>query len=417
MNINKIETHEPEEAISVSRQMMTPASVEPVGSGKKRTMEDLENDAADEVAGKRKKQGRSFDPPGDLTTLEGHYEVFHRESTCAAYLGFTDIGDLRRFIVTHYFLDHFLRFKTDDKWSSHLNAHGAFKEIEDWFLNQQVETNKYPVSPQDRPRAAFKLHPGEKPKSTNSKALHEYTTAKKTALAYILILMVEDLDGKVDSSVDRKSQKAAQKRLKKTLPYVQSLVDITGATIKFPRLKTAFVELEIEPFNRAMVLLRYAQEMLSSTNWKRISRMPPNFTRAYQKTDVPGWMQQHPVVDGLARQVDNNSSQGEDVPALRQSLPSERSRKLETIDLTSTSEDEAANVGPKQEISDEEEPLEPNLASTNHEAVADNDKAVTSKLASEDEGSIQSKLKVAKLQLKIELLEQRLAASQKGKRT
>ncbi|KAF2162106.1 hypothetical protein M409DRAFT_27487 [Zasmidium cellare ATCC 36951] len=407
---------------------MATSSTKSTSNGRKRKPSDQDEVAGDgngeQIATKRVRKLVPFNPDGVFASLVGVYDVFKREPISAAYLGFSDIGDLRRFVASHVFLEHFLRYKTEDNWSNSLFADSAFDEIKESFLNPAADASKYPVKMQDRPGAAFKLHPkGQIPGWTGTqsgkKGSHKRALPRTTSLAYILILMVEDLDAKADFLVNPETQESMVAKLNKALPHVVSTPHITEMPIKYPKLKTAFVESELEPYSRAMVLLRYAQYAYNKTNWKRMSKMELRFCQSVTVADIPHWMQPHPVTTARADHVDNGMRQGEARP-VTQSLPSGQPiRHRQVIDLTTTPEPHEMGIPLKRESPDLEERPEPNLRVVDDRTTCDLNSAERGVSGNgkgkgvEDDAVLQSQLEEAKLRLEIVLLERKMAARKK----
>lgn len=249
-----------------------------------------------------------------------------------------------------------MRYKTADGWSRHAHSGAALQEIRDAFLNSSAK--KYPVDWNERPKAESKLHP-DGHKSTNAifkNGDDASASAKSNALAYILILMVEDLDAKDDFVVEAQSQpqRHAIAKLKTVLPHVESIVDINSLTIKYPKLRTGFREASDEPYNRALVLLRYAQEMFSKVQWTRLKNMSPTLSKTYVTSNVPRWMQSQSSKNG-----DNAPKQSERSMPTRRTNPQGQKRSADIVDLTDSPEPDKVDLAFKEEPTDGEQRLEP----------------------------------------------------------
>lgn len=235
--------------------------------------------------------------PSDPITLNHFTLVYQVETVCAAYLGFKDIGDIRRFVLSHFFLEHFLSFQAGIGSSTSTDAKKSLEEIRDNYLNPASGRSKYPVDSQDRAKTASKLSPGApslagSDQSTARRLTRVSYSAEKMTVACILILMVEDVDSKAETMVDPELQADNMRKLNRLLPTANSRPNIVGQPIRFPKFTTNYAtESRIEAYNRAFNLLKYANRFLDGNRWYRNFRtMGPGHSRRINENDTPPWM-------------------------------------------------------------------------------------------------------------------------------
>lgn len=144
--------------------------------------------------------------------------MYHSESVTAAYLGFKCVCDLQRFLFCHYFLDHFFRYQKDG-WALDVKKDIVLVELKDGY----VRGEKYVVEEVDEAR----IFPPREPEYdhdddpvTAQQQKDQYDRRRIRALVYLLIFMVEDLDGKADQYNDFWPQEWAVKKLEAFVPFL-----------------------------------------------------------------------------------------------------------------------------------------------------------------------------------------------------
>lgn len=252
-------------------------------------------------------------------------DVFEQEARVAAYLGYKDVKDLRRFVVSYYFLFFFRYF--NQPFAAGLRKGSPLVWIRDRFLEPGFE-EVFPISAisegvnpctDDKTFAAFR---------DGARAdLRTYLFAKdktdfgpndliqqKQHLAHILIYMVATFSKCPDTLVvsDNPYQEvlssSLQQRLQATIgakynakhppasgesPRSMKVPDVSGETVIVPKFETDLMESTLEKYNRAWNLLKYMRHCVSS-----LSIWPAKFEhRSWQsstiidRTYVPTWMQ------------------------------------------------------------------------------------------------------------------------------
>ncbi|KAI7302974.1 hypothetical protein KC315_g15880 [Hortaea werneckii] len=217
---------------------------------------------------------------GRVTEPKDFIGVEQIEASLAAYLGYNDVADLRRFVSTHYFLKHW--FNYSGKWSSGLHKKAPLEQIRDRYLKNRKED--FPLDSLDRYKVA------EKPEYTTKEAL-----ARKKRLAHVIIIFVEEVSA-LDSEVLVNAEEQQECITRLTAEFGNMCTkppDLSGETVKVPKLKTDFEESELEKFNRALNLLKYFslavnsrssfQKRFESKGWQESVRIEPAY--------VPMWMQ------------------------------------------------------------------------------------------------------------------------------
>ncbi|KAI6910363.1 hypothetical protein KC318_g1570 [Hortaea werneckii] len=217
---------------------------------------------------------------GRITEPKNFISVEQIEASLAAYLGYNDIADLRRFVSTHHFLKHW--FNYSGKWSSGLHKKAPLEQIRDRYLKNRKAD--FPLDSLDKYKVV------EKPEYTTKEAL-----VRNKRLAHVIIIFVEETSA-LDPEVLVNSEEQQEYITRLTAEFGTMCTnppDLSGETVKVPKLKTDFKETELEKFNRALNLLKYFSLVVNSRsryktrfeskNWQESVRVEPVY--------VPMWMQ------------------------------------------------------------------------------------------------------------------------------
>ena len=217
---------------------------------------------------------------GRITEPKNFISVEQIEASLAAYLGYNDIADLRRFVSTHHLLKHW--FNYSGKWSSGLHKKAPLEQIRDRYLKNRKED--FPLHSLDKYKVV------EKPVYTAKEAL-----ARNKRLAHVIIIFVEETSA-LDAEVPVNSEEQQECITRLTAGFGTMCTnppDLSGETVQVPKLKTDFKESELEKFNRALNLLKYFslvvnsrsrfEKRFESENWQQSVRVEPVY--------VPLWMQ------------------------------------------------------------------------------------------------------------------------------
>ncbi|KAI7209678.1 hypothetical protein KC333_g8608 [Hortaea werneckii] len=265
----------------------TPSSKD--GKAGKRKFQDSDATTTNRMPGSRKstairKSGKTsrFETlvAGRITEPKNFISVEQIEASLAAYLGYNDIADLRRFVSTHHFLKHW--FNYSGKWSSGLHKKAPLEQIRDRYLKNRKED--FPLHSLDKYKVV------EKPVYTAKEAL-----VRNKRLAHVIVIFVEETSA-LDPEVLVNSEEQQECITRLTAGFGTMCTnppDLSGETVKVPKLKTDFKESELEKFNRALNLLKYFSLMVNSRsryktrfeseNWQESVRVEPVY--------VPMWMQ------------------------------------------------------------------------------------------------------------------------------
>ncbi|KAK4498218.1 hypothetical protein PRZ48_010875 [Zasmidium cellare] len=232
--------------------------------------------------------------PGNLKDPKSFCVVSHGEAACAAYLGYSDAADLRRFICSGDFLKHFHRYAQE--WASGVRASKVLEEIKNCFLDP--DSDDYPLDAEEVSKTFSKFYPhpmdpSEADAKKKNATLQEYRFRQKKSLAYILILMVDQIgEGGTECPYDTSTRDTYIEKLPEKLQHIKEMPDFSKERVRFPQLKTSFDgESELEPYNRALNLLRYAYFMFSTNVWPtRIAVMKPDLKMDFGDKYTPHWM-------------------------------------------------------------------------------------------------------------------------------
>ncbi|KAI6913343.1 hypothetical protein KC318_g1481 [Hortaea werneckii] len=259
------------------------------GKARKRKLQDSDATTADRTPGSRRstanrKSGKTSKTEtlkaGRITEPKNFISVEQIEASLAAYLGYNDIADLRRFVSTHYFLKHW--FNYSGKWSSGLHKKAPLEQIRDRYLKNRKED--FPLDSLDKYKVV------EKPVYTTKEAL-----VRNKRLAHVIIIFVEEMSA-LDPEVLVSAEEQQECITRLTAEFGTMCTnppDLSGESVKVPKLKTDFKESELEKFNRALNLLKYFslvvnsrsrfEKRFESENWQQSVRVEPVY--------VPMWMQ------------------------------------------------------------------------------------------------------------------------------
>jgi hypothetical protein len=231
--------------------------------------------------------------PGDPKKLAS-FELFDKRGAhCAAYLGYSDIRDLRRFVTSDEFLRIYHRF--NQGWSANMNVKKALTLI---LTDYVGEADRVGFPPQLDELGRYEM-PGEKKDSYSE----EENVQRVRYLAHILIVMVDlwgnsggepveeiDDEGDHDSAYFRHELERIYAHIEH-VPYPS-----TNAPVIRPRLiRDDFEEKEsdLEPYNRAWNLLKYFKYVTGSKDhWKSGFGDSETWDRSTIITtpSIPDWM-------------------------------------------------------------------------------------------------------------------------------
>ena len=226
-------------------------------------------------------------------------DVYENEARLASYLGYDDIADLRRFVISRYFLLYFTRYNR--KWSTNLRKAGALEKVRNHYLEGSGED-----FPDGNVCLVIDIHKFdydvEYPSLARKMKQNKY-------LAHILILMVKHYKQPTKLTVvSKRFQDECVAELKATTQHCQNVPEMDGRTMKYSILRTGFEKSDLEPFNRAWNLLRYFSQCVNNEHiWKN------NFGHTYWEVGriidtvyIPTWMQTQPPARTEASQPQAN---------------------------------------------------------------------------------------------------------------
>jgi len=204
------------------------------------------------------------------------------EPSTTAYVGFGDVQQLRRFVVSQEFLQFFDRY--DLEWSMGLRFENAVALIRDEFIDGDA-TDEYPLSIDKIDR-----HAQTETRDYESKQ----RTQNDRRLAHLLVLMVhtfgagDQLVSDIGSQKDFSVNLMATRRHVKHIPSVADDIEVTRPTLVFPALE----ETRLEPYSRAFTLLKYfAYSINSKTHWPtRFEKDSWDTSIRVDDYHVPSWM-------------------------------------------------------------------------------------------------------------------------------
>lgn len=151
---------------------------------------------------------------------------------------------MRRFVSTHFFLKHW--FNYSGKWSSGLQKKVPLEQIRGHYLKGRKED--FPLDNLDKYIVV------EKPVYTTKEAL-----TRNKRLAHVIIIFVEEVSA-LDPGVLVNLEEQQECITKLTAEFGTMCTippDLSGETVKIPKLKTCFEEIELKELNRALNLLKH----------------------------------------------------------------------------------------------------------------------------------------------------------------
>ncbi|KAK4505844.1 hypothetical protein PRZ48_003809 [Zasmidium cellare] len=392
--------------------------------------------------------------PGDRETLKGFRDFHKNQLLCSAYTGFENVADLRLFVLSYHFLEFHLHHRpwVSTMGASRVTKAEVFAIIRDSFLEPGSDKSRFPFSLEDGPAPQEKTVSGRNVPSKKGKYRKKRRADAKESIANLLITMVENLDAQPESLVDPSLQEQRWAELIAVHPYIEETPNVRNKTVKFPRLKTDYMESDLEPYNRSYCLLKYANRCFEETMWRKGARLiPRSASNEVLKVHTPVWMRRNGLVEDSEDRIVDDDHQQEDeeivqndrgvttpvtepkravnldgttritagvephkrVPAIKQEPVND------VIDLTESPEPEERPM--KQEPPDDS--FRPDESSNTQER--EGDEGVRAKKrrredeeeADGDDEDLQSQLEETKLQLRIIQLERRLAAQKKAKKS
>lgn len=177
-----------------------------------------------------------------MSNIKTFFDEVKAEARVAAYCGYKDIADFRKFLISHLFLHHYLEYQGE--WSQMIRKRPALELIRDRHL--QGRHNEFPLDEPDKYHTDDHSAPEVKPKLNYR-------------IAHILVIMVDRLSNLGETAnVDDDVQKLVLRRLFKARPACATGPAVNG-NVRLPILKrtSASKESALEPYNRAWALLKH----------------------------------------------------------------------------------------------------------------------------------------------------------------
>jgi hypothetical protein len=205
-------------------------------------------------------------------------------------VGFDDVQQLRRFVVSPEFLQFFDHY--DLKWSAALRVKGAMAFIRDEFLDGDAP-EKHSLSIDDIGLHAAK----DKRKYTNKEQ-----PQRDRRMVHLLILMVKtfgsggepvsDIDGEKDFSASLMGR--PKRNHGESVPTVPAGIEVLRPTLMPFGLEET--ETDLERYDRAYTLLKYFGYSISSkAHWpKRFGKTGWDASVQVNKHYIPSWMKETP---------------------------------------------------------------------------------------------------------------------------
>jgi hypothetical protein len=196
-----------------------------------------------------------------------------------AYLGFPDRVDLRYFLLSHVFLEHFLAYsanvKTQPGQTSLLQVFNH-NDLEDLLPSGNID-KKYPTDV------------GDNATRTQNRLF------RAAGYHYELVKAIRSFEGEALYDVAR--QKAVTKNIKQQMDLILPTFPRKPSFL-IPKLGPLEGESKLEPFNRIICLFRFAKKMFTTSvfNAKLASR---NVFKTSQpaSSDYPPWMREGELED------------------------------------------------------------------------------------------------------------------------
>lgn len=240
-----------------------------------------------------RKEKSSGPSAGDYDTCEDFIQVPEREAPLAAYVGYDDIAELRKFVLSHHFLKYAILVKKD--WAHHVRVKAVLASIRDNFLTSNQQ-DTYPT--------AF-AHLGKYQVADDfDREDKETRVMREKHMAHILVIMVaecESLGDGAEVAVHAELQKNFSQQLQQTLRPGQIVPAILSTTIAWPQLiaEGLYEESALEPYNRAHNLLNYFRFLASSEERWRNRFASPTWAQQTMVTEqyIPPWMRPRPTVE------------------------------------------------------------------------------------------------------------------------
>jgi hypothetical protein len=205
--------------------------------------------------------------PGLPTDTSTFISVGTLESQLAAYTGYDNVGEFRRFIVSAYTLPHWLHLSGMSGFSK-AKVLELLRDIPDDFKTDEEPTKVYPITQQ------------------NSRQ-RNYLFALVTA---------QFVRGLRNPGLAQLCQDTAEKAFSDKTSRGSPHVDITK--VKLPNLgpRADLKESEVEQWNRAACLLQYVTYINSDTVWtKRFGNSDYDRTTTITEDHKPAWMRRKPA--------------------------------------------------------------------------------------------------------------------------
>ncbi|KAK3629058.1 hypothetical protein LTR56_018294 [Elasticomyces elasticus] len=215
--------------------------------------------------------------PGKREDTKTFYRDHQVEARVAAYCGFGNIGQFRRFLRSHHFVEYYLRYIEGNWAKGMMRVNPSLDLIRDQHIDQPTRQH-YPL---DQPDKYFK---------------DRATKDKPKYLAHLLILMVANLDASAvgeEMQLDAVEQTQADADLTPFLEKAtQALPDLGDSPVFSPHFNTEFDESDLEAYNRAWMLLKYFSYCVNGEKpWtKRFEPESWNEDKTVSLFHIPKWM-------------------------------------------------------------------------------------------------------------------------------
>ena len=243
---------------------------------------------------------------GNPAEVKSFITVYDSEPKCGAYLGYTDLGEFRKFTLSFHFISFFLRYSRFCLTKPAKVALELIRDLqdpdEDFPEDLQAAIAKYPIVKKT-------LKSKTKSKAENAKRRQEKMENDKNSnymLATLLYRFASYLEGQepmdylegqepMDPQEAQAAQADAIKRLSESEKGRNIPHDFDVETIQFPKLgpHTALGEHRLEKYNRVYNLLRSFASALAPSRWKEKfekENVDPFGKVLIHPSSIPMWM-------------------------------------------------------------------------------------------------------------------------------
>lgn len=208
------------------------------------------------------------------------------EPKCAAYLGYTDVGEFRKFEFSFLVLDFY------NTWGKHCSGKSSIVPLE-LVRDLQTPDQDFPEDPID---AAEKFGPDVALKNPSATIAHRNTERDNNAnylMASLIYWLAQRLEkGLAGLSVDDMQSRQAKASQDFEQLTKHNLPPIDPNNLLLPKLgpHIDLGEVELEKYNRVLNLLRSITHITSGSRWNEKMITDPFCARTLHPSSLPRWM-------------------------------------------------------------------------------------------------------------------------------